>query len=230
MNKKYMDLYYIRHGDPNYETTDLTEKGWSQARKTGVFFHDVKLDKIFAGTISRAYHTAVPTAEDHKMEIIPLDWAREDIAWEGITGLREDGHKSWIFAIDKYLKRMKKLQKNPLWYRDEMFGEKVENEIERVQKEINNFFSSLHIDRNRSDRTYKSTGKNPKIIAFFCHGGIGTEILSSILCLNYPYFIHHYEGLTCCGIVKIRIYLDGKTKPRVLLYNYFDHLHGELTK
>ena len=230
MKSKYMDLYYIRHGDPNYETTDLTEMGWSQARKTGNFFHDIKLDKIFAGTISRAYHTAVPTAEDHNMEIIKLDWAREDIAWEGITGDRDDGRKSWIFAIEKYVKKMKKLQKNPLWYRDEMFFPKVEIEINRVKKEINNFFLSLNIDSNQSDRTYLSIGENPKIIAFFCHGGIGTEILSSILCLNYPYFICHYPGLTCCGIVKIRIYLDGKTKPRVLLYNYYDHLQGELTK
>ena len=230
MKTKYMDIFYIRHGDPNYETTDLTEKGWNQARKAAEYFHNIKLDKIFAGTISRAYHTAVPTAEDHKMEIIPLDWAREDIAWEGIADYRDDNHKTWIISIDKYTKRMKKLQKNPLWYKDELFPLKVGNEIERVQKEINNFFSSIHIDRNRSYRTYLSTGENPKTIAFFCHGGIGTEILSSILCHDYPYFVNHYCVLTCCGIVKIRIYLDGKTKPRVLLYNYYKHLQGEITE
>ena len=55
-----MLLYLIRHGDPDYETDSLTDRGKLQAEAVGKRMFDAKIDKIFSSPMGRAKETAEP--------------------------------------------------------------------------------------------------------------------------------------------------------------------------
>ena len=80
-----IDIYFIRHGDPNYELDCLTGLGKRQADKTGEYLSNIPFDVIYASSLGRAMETASYTAKRLKLPIIKLDWAREDKAWEEIS-------------------------------------------------------------------------------------------------------------------------------------------------
>lgn len=53
-----MLLYIIRHGEPDYTTDTLTERGWTQAEAVGKRIYDAKIDRIFSSPMGRAKQTA----------------------------------------------------------------------------------------------------------------------------------------------------------------------------
>ena len=55
-----MILYYVRHGDPIYETDSLTPRGKLQAEAVGKRMFDSKIDRIFSSPMGRAQETAEP--------------------------------------------------------------------------------------------------------------------------------------------------------------------------
>ena len=55
-----MLLYIIRHGDPDYSTDTLTERGWQQAEAVGKRIAAAKIDRIFTSPMGRARQTAEP--------------------------------------------------------------------------------------------------------------------------------------------------------------------------
>ena len=56
-----MELYIIRHGDPDYANDTLTEKGWKQAEALVPRMVKVKPTKIYASPRGRAQDTAKPS-------------------------------------------------------------------------------------------------------------------------------------------------------------------------
>ena len=55
-----MLLYIVRHGDPDYTTDTLTERGLVQAEAVGKRIFDSKIDRIFSSPMGRAMETADP--------------------------------------------------------------------------------------------------------------------------------------------------------------------------
>ena len=55
-----MLLYIIRHGEPDYTTDTLTERGRLQAEAVGKRMAASKIDRIFSSPMGRAIQTAEP--------------------------------------------------------------------------------------------------------------------------------------------------------------------------
>ena len=53
-------LYIVRHGDPDYATDSLTERGILQAEAVGKRIAASKIDRIFSSPMGRAKQTAEP--------------------------------------------------------------------------------------------------------------------------------------------------------------------------
>ena len=53
-----MKLLIIRHGDPDYTTDSLTEKGLIQAEAVGKRMFDAGIDRIFSSPMGRASMSA----------------------------------------------------------------------------------------------------------------------------------------------------------------------------
>ena len=74
------NLYLIRHGETYYNLedriggdSDLTEKGWAQARALANYFKKKRIPLIFTSQKKRTYQTAVPIKEvQEDCTIIPL--------------------------------------------------------------------------------------------------------------------------------------------------------------
>ena len=71
-----MKIMIIRHGDPDYETDSLTEKGIREAEALHDFLKDKKYDAAYCSPLGRAQQTArIALGKDAK--ITTLDWLRE---------------------------------------------------------------------------------------------------------------------------------------------------------
>jgi len=81
-----MKVYTARHGQTSWNAEGrmqghidipLNEVGAEQAEKLAERFKDVKIDKIYASSLSRAYDTAVAINKYHNVEIVSDDALRE---------------------------------------------------------------------------------------------------------------------------------------------------------
>ena len=72
-----MLLYIIRHGDPDYATDTLTERGKLQAEAVGKRMLAAKIDRIFTSPMGRARETAAPACRMLGLTAQVEDWAAE---------------------------------------------------------------------------------------------------------------------------------------------------------
>ena len=88
-------ILLIRHGETKWNLegryqgqidTELSERGYEQARKLGLALKDVKIDAAYATPLSRAKETAREVAEHHGLEV-QISPGLTEIAhgeWEGL--------------------------------------------------------------------------------------------------------------------------------------------------
>ena len=74
-----MELYIIRHGDPDYANDTLTEKGWKQAEALVPRMVKVNPTKIYASPRGRAQDTAKPSLKVLGMEYTIEQWMNESM-------------------------------------------------------------------------------------------------------------------------------------------------------
>ena len=110
-------LIMIRHGQSitnltkvftGQLDTDLTELGKLQAELAAKALKGTHIDKMYSSDLKRTVETALPTAEDHELDIIPAPRLREIYAgvWEGLDfeAIRErypEEHRNWKEELGK---------------------------------------------------------------------------------------------------------------------------------
>ena len=215
-----MNIYFIRHGMPDYKIDSLTELGKYQADHTSDYLKNIPFDMIFSSTLGRAYETAQYLAKKINKEIIKLEWAIEDIAGsffapydEKFKGLQ------WFFWHSYYLNKVIKQSNNPLWYEHEDFKDtKAKEGVLFYRTHVNEWLESLGIKHEHNMYT-RIEGKDiPANIAFFAHGGMAMAFLSTLLDVPYSYFCTHFNCLDTCGVVHIYIDTDNHV-ARIISYN-----------
>ena len=88
-------LILIRHGESlgnkqniflGHEDMDLSPKGYKQAELAAEALKNIHIDVIYSSDLQRAYHTALPTAETHRLDVIRDSHLREINAgdWGGM--------------------------------------------------------------------------------------------------------------------------------------------------
>lgn len=228
-----MLLYFVRHGYPDYTTDTLIPLGKFQAEETSKYLKDIPFDIIFSSELGRAVETAECLASKQKKEIIKLNWAREDLAWQTFSALDEKtGHDSWIFFIDKYLKRLGELDDDPRWFDDPMFkGIDCEKGLIRMDNAVDKWLESLNIIHDRKTKSYylKENEKAPDIIVLFAHGGMSLAFFSSILDIPYSYFASHFEHSRLCGQSLIDFNMNTH-KAKLVYYNQINYDEKEFNK
>ena len=220
-----VNLYFVRHGYPDYSKDCLTIHGKIQADRASEFLRNIPFDFIYASELGRAVETASFLSNKINVPIIKLNWAREDLAWKDFAVYTESyKHDVWIFFEGEYLDRLRQLQNDKYWYKDPMFPEKVEQGIKRINNAVDDWLLSMNIKHDRKNKTFTAIGKVPENIALFAHGGFGAAFFSSITDMIYSYYVSNYTPFFCCSISHLKINLDGKTPIEIALYNYIEHL------
>lgn len=200
-----MDIYFIRHGDPDYEHDSLTEMGHFQAEKTAEELKKIPFDMVFASSMNRAIETAKHLTDKTNQGIQTIDWAREDRTWTYMYDLNEEGQGRWFFDVKKNKDLLMKLVGKKDWYKS--FKPDIKKLLDEDEIELDKWLLSLNV--LHKDGKYKIIGKTPEKVAFFAHGGFGLVFYSHILDLDYPSVLFKYGQQDLCGVAHFKINDNG---------------------
>ncbi len=174
-----MRLLFIRHADPDYEHDSLTMTGKEEARALASFLCNEKIDSIYCSPLGRAQKTMEAYLKESGYRLSPAtkDWLREFDA-----KVRHDGRSNaWDFlpltlekagdgaySLSEYLSSVEE-------YRDSDFKDKylaVCNGLDEVLS------SNGYV---RENHHYRVTHGNERTIAFFCHFGVISMMVSHLI-------------------------------------------------
>lgn len=189
-----MKLLFIRHGDPNYVTDSLTERGKLEAEALSKHIEMWKIDDVYLSPLGRAQETASYSLKKLGKTGITYPWLREFNAQVDInlhpelfeafpdTEREEDGtfqkRICWD-VVPSYMAKHPGIYQNPGW-RDEDIC--VKSDVLECYDLVCDEFDKLLADYGyvREGTCYKVEKECDKTIAFFCHYGVTSIILSHL--------------------------------------------------
>lgn len=215
-----MRIYFVRHGEPNYELDCLTELGKYQAEETSKHLKDLPIERIYASDHGRAVETASFTANKLNLDIIKCPWAEEAKAWQEFA-IEYNGKYNWLIAHEYYRNIIFDNENNEKWYKNPVLSKtKAKQGMDRIDHDVDEWLKSMNIIHDRKNKVFNFVGETQKTIALFAHGGMGMAFFPSILDELYPRFNKQHKHTSLCGVTVIDI--EDK-KPAVLVS--YDEIH-----
>ncbi len=176
-----MKLYFIRHGDPDYEKDSLTEKGFREAELLADYLHKARfhIDYCYISPLGRAKDTARPALDRLGLNAIEQEWLKE--------------FPSRIWRPDRADRKMICWDWLPSdWTGDDAFYSYehwMENErmseggVGEEYRRVTSSFAAL-LKRHgyvKEGRVFRAEKANNDTVAFFCHFGVTCVMLSYLL-------------------------------------------------
>ena len=172
-----MKLLLIRHGDPDYKTDSLTEKGRIEAKMLAERIAAMNVKAYYTSPMGRARETAEYTLKKAGGAAEVLEWARE-------FDLRiDDGSGGKCMMWDLLPESWTKI---PEYYdKDKWLDVQVMKDAD-IKARIINIYDGLDdlLERHgykREGNFYRSLNSNDDTIALFCHYGVTCAMLSHLL-------------------------------------------------
>lgn len=218
-----MNIYFIRHGDPDYITDSLTEKGIIQAKMLAERIKDWKIDEVYQSPMGRAKQTAAFSVEKWKKEPVTTDLIRE-ICWGDMSGDAYSSSSPWT-VNSEFIQNEHKYPVGKEWENHP----RVRND--RIVEDLNNHCKQFDefLKRQgyvREGQLFNAENPNEKEIVFFCHGGITSALISHVLNISFSQMIAH-TGIKHTSISKIHFSEKKGYCAAVLEYlNDANHLSG----
>jgi len=224
-----MLLYFIRHGDPCYDPDSLTPLGLRQAEAIGRRLARWGIDSIFSSPMRRAMQTAQPAAELLGKEIISVDFASEQHAWDELTLRHEDGSRTWAAHDPDMQKLFASSDVRSLgmrWYEHPAFADtNFKAGMERIARESRKFLASLGYEQTEREGIYRAVRESDERAALFAHAGFGGAFMSHVLGIPYPQYVHTFDLChSSLTVIEFRE-KNGICIPRVLTMSNDAHLY-----
>ncbi len=222
-----MLLYIIRHGDPDYSTDTLTERGWKQAEAVGKRIAAAKIDRIFTSPMGRAKQTAEPACRLLGLEPTVEPWSHE-IGDERLTTYPDGVRKSVTLLQNTYYRENGNMD---LSYQESLecpgFKESdMKTALDYIEKNGNDFLERLGYKEENG--VYRILRANEEKVALFCHGAFSRAWISRLLHLPvhmmWASFGYTHTGVT---VLEFRNNENGITAPHCLCYSDISHLYAE---
>lgn len=187
-----MEIYIVRHADPDYEHDSLTDKGRVEAELLAKRLQKIDFAKAYCSPLGRAQLTASYTLD--KMGIVPetKQWLRE---FQGTvkTGLlkREqcwDRLPSYWTQYDEYYDYSKWLDVDLM---------KKSGNVEKYYKMVCDGIDEILADHGyiHNGRIFDAVRPNADKIVLFCHFGVEAVILSHIFNVSPMIIWHNFRAL-----------------------------------
>lgn len=218
-----MKITIIRHAEPDNPNNTLTPRGFIEAEALGKHHSAKEFDEVYCSSLPRARLTCDALIKGEK-EAHVVDWLREFTH----PFIDEDGeeHHNWDF-LPSYI------EKHPEIVFDEGYLESPLLSTASMKKEYDHVVSEFDkvLARHgyyRKGRFYQVEEANTKNIAFVCHFGMMSVLLSHIM--GVPYTL--LAQFTCCQPTGITTLVSeerekGKAQFRMLEYGNVAHLAKE---
>lgn len=222
-----MLLYIVRHGDPDYTTDSLTEKGLIQAEAVGKRMFDVKLDQIYASPMGRARETAAPTCRLLGLPCQIEPWAHE-VEEERLTPF-PDGKLKSVSVVQTTYYREKGAIDLPYDRAFEAPGfntSQMDQATARIEAGGREFLERLGYKEENG--VYKILRPNEDKVALFCHTVMGRLWISRLLHipihLMWAGFQMTHTGVT---VLEFKNNENGVTAPYCRCFSDMSHLYAE---
>ena len=222
-----MILYIIRHGEPDYSTGHLTEKGWLQAEAVGKRMAKLNVDRIFASPILRAQQTAEPTCRLLGLEKQTEEWSHE-IGDERLTPFPDGEMKSISFVQNTYYRQNGNIDLpfDKAYECDGIKQSEMKKAVDYIEKNGNDFLERLGYKEENG--VYRILKENNEKVALFCHAAFSRAWVSVLLHIPlhimWSGFDYDYTGVT---VIEFQNNENGITAPKCLQYADLSHLYAE---
>ena len=223
-----MLLYIIRHGDPDYATDTLTEKGRAQAEAVGNRLFKAGIDRVFSSPLGRARQTAEPLCRISGLECSFEEWAREIDPIYTMTNIA--GTPQSVTTLPNIYYRTG--ENADLSYSEAFLSlgirdTEMKNICSSIEKNGDEFLCRLGYQREGD--LYRILRPNDYRVALFCHGAMGRTWIASLLKIPlhimYSSFAYTHTGVT---VLEFRNNPSGLTAPKCLVYSDMSHIYGEM--
>ncbi|MBQ3934843.1 MAG: histidine phosphatase family protein [Clostridia bacterium] len=210
-----MELYIIRHGDPDYANDTLTEKGWEEAKKLGPRMAALHPVKIFASPRKRAQDTAKPACELLGQTFQVEDWMNESMDYMQSLGDDEASVANYDVygyrtTIGKGCERLKD------------FAPSRTEALDRMIANSDDFFARLGFIRE--GLRYRAADPVEGNVLCFCHGGFGTAWIGHLLGMDPAYTWLKLDLFTTAVTRFTFMVKDGYAIPRMRYLGDTSHL------
>ena len=213
-----MRLLFFRHGDPDYENDTITTKGHREAKLLSDIINEFNIDEVYVSPLGRAQDTAAYSCKVMGKTPVTLDWLREFPAVVD-PNISEDVRRAYANELTRDSKTGKYNPRImwdilPSYYMDhpELFDRtawresaiiKASDMIELYDNVVGEFESFLKAHGyEKSGMAYKVNESNDKTIAFFCHFGITSLILSYLWNVS-PFVLWQFSAFAPTSIAEV---------------------------
>lgn len=216
-----MNLYLIRHAQPDYENDTITETGRDQAKYLGEWMKDIKIDEIYHSSMGRAKITASYIAEKQNIPMVSVDWARE-LSWGNAKGDAGDSLSPWAIK-DKIIETNHSYPEGEEWKKlPDLQDSNLISSIENLQKNFDTFLAEHGCVRE--NQFYRVIKPNDKNIVLVCHGGVISALISYLINVPFFQYISHL-GVDLTSVTKIHFSnKKDAVEPAKLIY-VNNHVH-----
>ncbi|MCR5684389.1 MAG: histidine phosphatase family protein [Lachnospiraceae bacterium] len=223
-----MKLYFIRHGEPDYEHDCLTPNGRRQAQCTAQKLKGAGIDEIYASPMGRAVETASYTAKEYGYNITKLDFMHE-INWGDDKGEIPYGGHPWSLSY-RLLTEAPEYLRSDDWDEHHYFrNNKCLEYYGRISEEFDGFMAGFGYERK--DGLYICHEPNEKKIALFAHGGSGAVMFSHVLNLTFPFVLAVMPyGVCSISVIDFASHPGELIVPRLALFNEMGHIESFKTE
>ena len=188
-----MNIYIIRHAEPDYERDSLTEKGWREAALLSHRLAKIPNAFYYASPLGRAKDTASLTLKAAGKEAEVLPWLREfDQGYRTSPACHPDG-LGWDFLPVSWVH-------DPMYYDPARWMQAPaykESGIDRAYDRVVSGFDALLAAHgyDRGDHLYRVARRNTENLLLFCHFGVECVLLSRLLDCSPVVLWHHTVAL-----------------------------------
>ena len=184
-----MKILIIRHGDPDYKNDTLTEKGWHEAEYLADKLCKLDISDFYMSPYGRAQDTASLTLKRLGRTAEVLPWLREFDHFIIRPDDPDKMHIPWDWLPQDWTRDPRLYQKDH-WFENEYlepYG------IGEAYREVTDQFDSLLAKHGyvRDGGFFRVEKPNHDTIAFFCHFGSGSVLLSHLFGAS-PFVVWHH--------------------------------------
>ena len=221
-----MLLYIIRHGDPDYSTDSLTEKGIRQAEAVGKRIFDAGIDRIFSSPMGRAKQTAEPACRLLGLEYAVEPWTHE-IGKEMYVDFPDGRNKPLGLVQNTYFFENGNIDLPRDKYMEVPgFCEShIDEAYHKIREGGRDFLERLGY--KEEDGIYRILKPSEEKVALFCHAAFAKAWIAQLLHIPphimWGGFSYTHTGVT---ILEFRNNKNGLTFPQCMCYSDTSHLYA----
>lgn len=210
-----MNLYFIRHAQPDYENDTITELGKKQAEQLAEWLKDIHVDELYHSSMGRAGITASYLAEKWNISPTSIDWARE-LAWGNAKGDAGDSLSPWAVK-DRVIESTHSYPEGDAWKNlDELKDDKLVEDTEAHCVALDKFLAEHGYERK--GQLYEVKEENDKTVVIVCHGGVISALVSYLTNVSFFQYISHM-GVDLTSVTKVHFRgKKGSVEPAQLVY------------